>query len=155
MTAFLSVWDAIRPYIILAAIILAAVALAVTAASSRSLLGHWLGYRVGAPRDRVAEFQFAHAWRERDERILRGELHAEAERLTAIIERIHGGDVGHCPNCLIGRDDDYLPVLIPCAEHKPAGKHHATAPVYGPEPVVAEPDYIDEWVDEWNRRYSQ
>lgn len=66
----------------------------------------------------------------------------------------HSGDLSHCRNCLIGRDNDYLPVVIPCPEHKPAGRHHATAPVYGPEPVVAEPAF-DEWVDEWNRRYSE
>lgn len=136
MTAFWTVMDAIGTYAWLAVGIIIATVLTITAASSRSLVGHWLGYRAGAPRDRISDVLTKHEQRMYDELL------------------IHGGDTGHCPHCIIGRDGNYLPVVIPCREHRPAGKHHATAPEYGPEPVPAKPDF-DEWVDEWNRRYAE
>ena len=87
---------------------------------------------------------------EQREQTIRDAIRAEAERLYP---HATWADLQQVPHPW-PRQQLPARVVIPCREHRPAGRHHATAPVYEGEPVVGGYDY-DEWVETWNRKYAE
>ena len=78
MTAFFHVWHWLRSTDVLLAATLTTI---LGATILYTLARTTPGVRPGAPRDRINDLNGVNAWRERDEAILRGELHAAAGRL--------------------------------------------------------------------------